>query len=110
MRCPKCGLLHGGLAGNYYKGKVYPYIAYVCETPGCGHDWMVKAEEHNTDPNHLSLEERVELLERLVFFLMGEANKSNLPSGQDLDVICFGNLLTGQYALECIDKAKGGEG
>lgn len=100
MRCPKCGL-HSAIPTSVLTC-IPPIPVYVCCAEGCNHEWRGKTRGLEIDPNHLSLEERVELLERLVARLQREDRSLPIPYPR-----LIGELHR-KYAQECIDKAKEG--
>ena len=102
MRCPKCGF-HSAIPTSVLTCSP-PIPVYRCCMDGCHHEWHGKTRSLGVDPNHLSLEERVELLERLVARLQMEDHSLPIPYPY-----LVGELHR-KYAQECIDKAKGGEG
>ena len=108
MRCPKCGL-HSAVITSVLTSSP-PTNVYQCVTEGCKHTWQVKDRwAREPDPNALSLEERVELLERLVFSLCARETHLNLPAHDGYDGHVE-TLLKEQYVWECVNKAKGCKG
>ena len=103
MRCPKCGF-HSAVHTSVLTSSP-PIHVYRCSVDDCKHEWREKTQYASrvVDPNHLSLEERVELLERLVAQLQREDHSLPIPYPY-----LVGELHR-KYALECIDKAKGEE-
>lgn len=108
MRCPKCGL-HSAIQTSVLTSSP-PILVYKCAVDDCKHRWQEKTQyaSKEVDPNHLSLEERVELLERLVFDIYSRETRANLPNHPNTQLI--ERIINEQWARECIDKAKGGEG
>lgn len=104
MRCTKCGF-HSAILTSVLTS--YPPInVFQCSVDDCNHTWKVREQRASrvVDPNHLSLEERVELLERLVARLQREDRSLPIPYPR-----LIGELHK-KYAQECIDRAKEGKG
>ena len=70
----------------------------------CNHEWRGKTRGLEIDPSHLSLEERVELLERLVFSKYSDKPVDHLPIPNPY----LEDLMKKKFSWECIDKAKEG--